>query len=130
MATIESMEQALHGRAAQMYLMTKLSLGLLTIPVLIASGLARVPWLRLFAVSVVVEPLWNGLLVLAGYRLGDSVAHMERGLRIVAIVGSVLVFLVLLLLYRRMFARLFQMIKDDPSPDPSPAAKTDTEADA
>ena len=114
MATIESVEQALHGRAAQMYLLTKLSLGLLTIPVLIASGLARVPWLRLFMVSIIVEPLWNGLLVLAGYRLGDSVAHMERGLRFAAIAGSVLVFLVLLLFYRRMFARLFQVVKSEP----------------
>lgn len=42
MEQIESMETALHGRATQMYLLTKLSLGLLTIPVLIASGLARV----------------------------------------------------------------------------------------
>jgi membrane protein DedA with SNARE-associated domain len=116
MAQIESIEPALHGRAAQMYLLTKLSLGLLTIPVLIASGLTRVPWLRLFAVSVVVEPVWNGLLVLAGYRLGDSVADMERGLRIAAIVGSVVVFLVLLLLYRRMFARLFQMTKGETKP--------------
>jgi membrane protein DedA with SNARE-associated domain len=116
MAQIESVEQALHGRAAQMYLLTKLSLGLLTIPVLIASGLARVPWLRLFVVSIVVEPLWNGLLVLAGYRLGDSVAEMERELRIVAIGGSVLIFVVLLLLYRRMFARLFQMTKGDAKP--------------
>lgn len=97
-----------------MYLLTKLSLGLLTIPVLVASGLARVPWLRLFVVSLIVEPLWNGLLVLAGYRLGDSVAHMESGLRIAAIVGSVVIFLVLLLLYRRMFARLFQMTKNEP----------------
>ena len=58
----------------------------------------------------------NGLLVLAGYRLGDSVAHMERELRVIAIGGSVLVFVVLLLLYRRMFARLFQMTKGDAKP--------------
>lgn len=114
MATVESVEQALHGRAAQMYLLTKLSLGLLTIPVLIASGLTRVPWLRLLLVSIVVEPLWNGLLVVAGYRLGDSVAQMERGLRLAAIVGSVLVFVILLLFYRRMFARLFQIVKSEP----------------
>jgi membrane protein DedA with SNARE-associated domain len=111
---VESMESALQGRAAKMYLLTKLSMGLLTIPVLIASGVARVPWLRLLAVSVLVEPIWNGLLVLAGYRLGDSVAHMERGMRIVAIVGSVVIFVVLLVLYRRMFSRLFQMIKAEP----------------
>ena len=126
MATIESVERTLHGRAAQMYLLTKLSLGLLTIPVLIASGLTRVPWLRLFMVSIIVEPLWNGLLVLAGYRLGDSVAHMERGLRIAAIVGSVLVFLVLVLFYRRMFARLFQIVKSDPPDTPEVLDTPDT----
>ena len=64
------------------------------------------PWLRLLMVSIVVEPIWNGLLVLAGYRLGDSVAHMERGMRIGAIAGSVIVFFVLLVFYRRMFGRL------------------------
>jgi hypothetical protein len=41
---------------------------------------------------------------------------MERELRIVAIGGSVLIFVVLLLLYRRMFARLFQMTKGDAKP--------------
>lgn len=112
--TVETMGQALHGRAAKMYLLTKLSMGLLTIPVLIASGFAKVPWLRLLAVSIVVEPIWNGLLVLAGYRLGDSVAHMERGMRIGAIAGSVIVFFVLLVFYRRMFARLFQVIRTEP----------------
>jgi membrane protein DedA with SNARE-associated domain len=111
---IESMEQALQGRAAKMYLVTKLSMGLLTIPVLIASGLARVPWLRLLAVSLLVEPIWNGLLVLAGYRLGDSVAHMERGMRFAAIGGSVLIFVILLYFYRRMFSRLFNIVKVEP----------------
>jgi membrane protein DedA with SNARE-associated domain len=116
MEAIEAIEPALHGRASLMYLLTKVSLGLLTIPVLIASGVIRVPWFRLFLISIVIEPLWNGMLVLAGYRLGDSVAHMERGLRIAAIVASVLVFLVLLLLYRRMFARIFQMARADAQP--------------
>ena len=111
---VEVMGQALHGRAARMYLITKLSMGLLTIPVLIASGFARVPWMRLLMVSIVVEPIWNGLLVLAGYRLGDSVAHMERGMRIGAIAGSVIVFFVLLVFYRRMFGRLFQFVKTEP----------------
>lgn len=124
MANIESVEHAMHGHAARMYLLTKLSLGLLTIPVLIASGLTRVPWLRLFVISLVVEPLWNGLLVLAGYRLGDSVAQMERGLRVAAVVGSVIVFLVLLLFYRRMFARLFSVAAVEPTTD----LKTESEA--
>ncbi len=105
--TIQRLEQEMHGRATRMFLLTKLSLGLLTIPVLIASGLARVAWYRLLIVSIVVEPLWAGLLAVAGYRLGDYLAQMERGLRFAAIIGTVLLVLLLILFYRRMFARVF-----------------------
>ena len=65
---------------------------------LIASGLARVAWYRLLIVSIVVEPLWAGLLAVAGYRLGDYLAQMERGLRFAAIIGTVLLVLLLILL--------------------------------
>ncbi len=106
---VTEIEQAMQGRAARMYLLTKVSLGLLTIPILIASGLTRVSWPRLLVVSLAVEPIWNGMLVLAGYRLGDSVAHLDRGLRIAAIVGAVLGVLVLIYFYRRMFARIFAL---------------------
>lgn len=106
--TIRRLQRSMHGRAAKIYLLTKLSMGLMTIPLLIASGLARVPWYRLAIVSVVVEPLWNALLVLAGLRLGEYVAQMERSLQVIAVVGTVIVLFVLLILYRRMFARLAQ----------------------
>jgi membrane protein DedA with SNARE-associated domain len=62
-----------------------------------------------------VEPVWNALLVLAGLRLGEYVAQMERGLQAVAIVGTVVVLFVLLILYRRMFARLAQRMGVDMS---------------
>lgn len=111
--TIRRLQKSMHGRAAKIYLLTKLSMGLMTIPLLIASGLARVPWYRLALVSLVVEPIWNALLVLAGLRLGEYVAQMERGLQVVAIVGTVVVLFVLLILYRRMFARLAQRMGVD-----------------
>jgi len=106
--TIRRLQKSLHGRAAKIYLLTKLSMGLMTIPLLIASGLARVPWYRLAIVSVVVEPIWNALLVFAGLRLGEYVAQMERGLQVIAVVGTLVLLFVLLILYRRMFARLVQ----------------------
>lgn len=111
--TIRRLQKSMHGRAAKIYLLTKLSMGLMTIPLLIASGLARVPWYRLALVSVVVEPIWNALLVLAGLRLGEYVVQMERGLQVIAVVGSVAVLFVLLVLYRRMFARLAQRMGVD-----------------
>lgn len=106
--TIRRLQKGLHGRAARIYLLTKLSMGLLTIPLLIASGMARVPWYRLALVSLIVEPIWNALLVLAGLRLGEYVAQMERGLQTIAVVGSVVLLLILLFLYRRVFPRLAQ----------------------
>lgn len=111
--TIRRLQKSMYGRAAKIYLLTKLSMGLMTIPLLIASGLARVPWHRLAIVSIVVEPIWNALLVLAGLRLGEYVAQMERGLQVIAVVGSVVVLFVLLILYRRIFARLAQRMGVD-----------------
>ncbi len=104
--TIRRLQRGLHGKAARIYLLTKLSMGLLTIPLLIASGMSRVPWYRLAMVSLVVEPFWNALLLLAGMRLGEYVAELENGLQILAIVGTLVVFFVLMATYRRMFARL------------------------
>lgn len=103
---VKRIQASLHGRAARMFLLTKLSMGLLTIPILVASGLARVPWYRLLAVSLVVEPIWNALLLFAGLRVGEYVAQFERGLQVAAVVGTVVVLLVLLFLYRRMFDRI------------------------
>lgn len=108
--TIRRLQRDLRDQASRIYLLTKLSMGLLTIPLLIASGMARVPWYRLAMVSLVVEPLWNGLLVLAGLRLGEYVAQLEHGLQTLALVGTIVVFLVLLMVYRRIFARLAQKI--------------------
>lgn len=113
-AQVEQVQTTLHGRAARMYLLTKLSLGLLTIPVLIASGLSRVPWYRLFVISIIVEPIWNGLLVLVGYRLGDYVSQLERGLRNGAIIGAVILLLVFMFAYRRMLARIVPTATSDP----------------
>ena len=65
-----------HG--VRMYLMAKISMGLLTIPTLVSAGMARVAWYRMIIVSLVVEPIWSGFLVLAGYRLGEHITQMER----------------------------------------------------
>lgn len=111
---VEEVQEIMHGRAARMYLLTKLSLGLLTIPVLVASGLSRVPWYRLFVISLVVEPIWNGMLVLVGYRLGDYVSQLERGLRNGAIIGAVVLLIGLMFAYRRVFARLVPPVTSDP----------------
>lgn len=104
--TIRRLRKDVRNRAARIYLLTKMSMGLLAIPLLVASGMARVPWYRLALVSLVVEPIWNALLVLAGFRLGEYVSDLENGLQLLAVVGTLVVFFVLLMMYRRMFGRL------------------------
>ncbi len=103
---IEHLEEGMQEHGVKMYLMAKLSMGLLTIPTLLSAGLARVTWWRLAAVSIVVEPIWTSFLVFAGYRLGEHITRMERGLQIAAVVGGIVLLLLFLWWYRRMFARI------------------------
>jgi membrane protein DedA with SNARE-associated domain len=60
----------------------------------------------LAGVSLLFEPFWSGFLVFAGFRLGEHISRMERGLQVAALVGGVLLLLALLWWYRRMFARI------------------------
>lgn len=106
---LEALEEGMQEHGAKMYLMSKLSMGLLSIPTLVSAGLARVPWYRLIVVSIVVEPLWSGFLVFAGYRLGQHLTQMEKGLQVAAMVGGVVLLLVFLYFYRRMFKRFSQL---------------------
>jgi membrane protein DedA with SNARE-associated domain len=106
---IEQLEAGMQEHGVRMYLMAKVSLGMLTIPTLISAGLARVRWYRLVLVSILVEPIWTGFLVLAGYNLGTYLARMERTVQIVALGGGVVLLLVFIAIYRRMFRRVTHM---------------------
>ena len=103
---IAQIESGIQEHAVKMYLMAKLSMGLLAIPTLMSAGLARVAWWRLAGVSVVIEPIWTGFLVFAGYRLGEHIARLERGLEIAALVAGCALLLALLYWYRRVFQRI------------------------
>jgi membrane protein DedA with SNARE-associated domain len=105
-AQVAQMEAHMHENGVKLFAVSKLSLGVAIIPTLVAAGMARLPWRRLLPVSLVVEPIWTGALTLLGYRLGDSIARMERGLQILAVVGGVLVVVLAIWLYRRMFKKL------------------------
>lgn len=103
---IAQIESGIQEHAVKMYLMAKLSMGLLAIPTLMSAGLARVAWWRLAGVSVVIEPIWTGFLVFAGYRLGEHIARLERGLEIAALVAGCALLLALLYWYRRALQRI------------------------
>ena len=106
---IEKLEAGMHEHGVRMYLMSKVSLGMLTIPTLLSAGLARVAWYRLIVVSLIIEPLWTGLLVFAGYHLGHYLAQFERSIQIIALVGGIILLGVFIWFYRRMFRRITHM---------------------
>lgn len=83
--------------ATKLLFVAKLTLGF-TIPTLVATGLARVPIRRWFWVLLVGETLWTGALVFLGFHFGQYVQRFERGVEIIALAGS-LVFAVALVLY-------------------------------
>lgn len=108
---IAQIESGIQEHAVKMYLMAKLSMGLLAIPTLMSAGLVRVSWWRLASVSVVIEPLWTGFLVFAGYRLGQHITRLERGLQIAALIAGCALLLLFLYWYRRMFQRFSEAQK-------------------
>lgn len=106
---IEHLTRNINQQATKLFLLTKASIGLMSIPVLIASGVARVRWCRLLLISIFFEPLWNGALIMAGYRLGDYITELDRGLRIFALIGSIALFIILANIYQRVFQRIAKM---------------------
>jgi len=103
---VQRLRASVRQEAVKLFVLTKLAVGVMSIPVLIAAGMSRVAWWRLFLVSLVVEPLWNGILIFAGYRLGDYIAQLDRGLRIVALIGSAIIIWLFIDIYRRVLRRI------------------------
>lgn len=105
---IEEFEIGMQDHGIKLYLLSKVSMGLFTIPILIAAGIARVNWLRLTAVNLAFEIVWTAFLLFAGLRLGEHIAQMERSLQVAALVGGVLFLFLAITLYRRAFQRIMQ----------------------
>lgn len=89
------MMRDIQTHAAKILFVAKLTLGF-TIPTLVATGLARVPIRRWLYLLVIGETIWTGTLVFMGYRFGQYVSRLERGVEVVALVGALLFVLALL----------------------------------
>lgn len=75
----------------------KLTLGFM-VPILITTGLMRIPIKRWFGVLFMAECIWTGSLVLIGYHFGRLVQTLQTSLRWVSLGGAAL-FLIILLFY-------------------------------
>ena len=75
----------------------KLTLGFM-VPILITTGLMRIPVKRWLGALFIAECIWTGSLVLAGYHFGHLIQNLESDLRWVSL-GGVAIFMVILLFY-------------------------------
>jgi membrane protein DedA with SNARE-associated domain len=85
---VQRLEQGMHTHARKILIVAKLTLSL-TIPALVAAGMARVPWRRWFPAVFAAEMAWTGGLVLAGFYFTESMKRLEQGLQYLAIAGTI-----------------------------------------
>ncbi|MGA9531427.1 MAG: VTT domain-containing protein [Anaerolineales bacterium] len=110
-AHIDRLTRDLHRHARKLLLVAKLTFSL-AVPVLIATGVAKVPWRRWFYVVFLAEMLWTGSLVVVGYHFARSLAQLEAGLQVVAVV-SVALFAFLIGRYLYRLAKVWSDLPDE-----------------
>jgi membrane protein DedA with SNARE-associated domain len=86
---VTSLENEIRKHVLQIIFIAKITMGFM-IPVLIATGLAKVPLKRWFYALISGEVIWTGGLVYAGYHFGRYIRTMERGLQFFALGGALL----------------------------------------
>jgi membrane protein DedA with SNARE-associated domain len=91
---VTSLEHEMHTHIVKILVIAKLTLSL-SLPALVAAGMARVPWRRWFFAVFAAEGVWTGSLVLGGYYLSEFIKQLELGLQIIAITVIILFFVVL-----------------------------------
>ncbi len=94
---VTRLQEEIDKRVLQILFIAKLTLGFV-IPVLIATGLSKIPIRRWFWVLFLAECIWTGSLVAVGYNFGRYIRTLERGLQFFAL-GSALLFVVLIIQY-------------------------------
>jgi len=94
---IHRFNRDIHTHGARLLVVAKLTLGF-TIPALVATGLARLPFRRWFGPLLLAEMIWTGTLVFLGYHFGQYVQRLEQSIEAVALI-STLLFVALLLFY-------------------------------
>jgi membrane protein DedA with SNARE-associated domain len=88
-ARIVRTEQKMKEHAIKILLLAKLSLSM-SVPALIAAGMARVRWRRWFPTIFLGECIWTGSLVFIGYHLGAYIKQFEKGIEVIAVAGVVI----------------------------------------
>lgn len=109
-AHLQRLTADMHRHARKLLLIAKLTISI-SVPVLLATGIAKVPWRRWFWVVFFGEFVWTAGLVFAGYHFARSVTELELGLQI----GAVLTVTAFAFLIGRYVVRLTKEWSDLPA---------------
>lgn len=107
---ITRLSKDIHKHARKLLVIAKLSLSL-SIPALVATGVAKVPWRRWFWAVLLAEMTWTGALVLIGIRFTRFLPRLEFGLQVL----SIAMFILLIVLIGSYAHRLAQRWSDLPA---------------
>ncbi len=105
--TVEKVNVAKHivrRDAVKLLIFSKLT-NWITIPALIATGLAKVPWKRWFPLIVISNFLIGAVVMSLGYFAASNIMRIQSGLRYVALGFTLLFILVTMIYIRRMVSR-------------------------
>jgi len=87
-AFVQELEKTIQKNVLKIIFIAKLTMGFM-IPILVATGLARIPLKRWFLVLAGAESIWTGGLVLMGFYFGRYLQTMQIGLQILAVAGFI-----------------------------------------
>jgi membrane protein DedA with SNARE-associated domain len=83
-AQILRLQEEVRLHALKLIFIGKLTASL-SIPALVATGLAKVPIRRWIGALLLGEVIWTGGLVIAGYKLGESLRQVEAALQVLVV---------------------------------------------
>jgi membrane protein DedA with SNARE-associated domain len=101
---IQAVEKRLRRDGIKMLVISKLSFGIMAIPILIGTGISRVSYWRILGAGSVCQIFWGGSLVTAGYYLGGAVARHRLGFEAGIFLGGLFLFVIVMTLYRYIIA--------------------------
>ena len=102
-------QKRIHHHALTILLAAKLTLSFI-IPALIAAGLARIPWRKVFPPLFLGETIWTGGLTLIGFFLTSRITQLEQNLQVIALLGGIFFFILILYLFRHHIRHRFTNI--------------------
>jgi membrane protein DedA with SNARE-associated domain len=111
------LEEEVRKHALKLILVGKLTASL-SIPALVATGLAKVPVRRWIGALLLGEMIWTGGLVIAGYKLGESLRQIEAVVQVIVVVAGAAA---LYFIARHIIRSVQQSASGPPAGDPGGA---------